>query len=107
MNVRFAIRPTILPRGGGADGQSPVLIRKGTGMGWSTYHLHRRTEIYGEDARFYRPERWESGELLHKVSQGGGFVDFHAGPRICLGSKLNSLPHFPCNRASPSLLNRR
>ncbi|KAJ4413393.1 hypothetical protein N0V82_008562, partial [Gnomoniopsis sp. IMI 355080] len=85
VNVRFAIRPTILPRGGGADGLSPVLLDKGTGIGWSSYHLHRREDIYGPDASIYRPERWESGQLLHEVAQKGGFLDFHAGPRICLG----------------------
>lgn len=95
VNVRFAIRPTILPRGGGADGLSPVLINKGTGIGWSSYHLHRREDIYGPDASVYRPERWESGQLLHEVAQKGGFLDFHAGPRICLGSMNNLIVSIP------------
>lgn len=86
MNVRFAVRPTILPRGGGPDGLAPVLINKGTGIGWSSYHLHRREDIYGQDACVYRPERWEGGRLSHEVAQTGGFLDFHAGPRVCLGS---------------------
>lgn len=86
VNVRFAIRPTILPRGGGPDGLSPVLIDKGTGLGWSSYHLHRREDIYGPDACVYRPERWEGGRLSHEVAQTGAFLDFHAGPRVCLGS---------------------
>ncbi|CAN8103489.1 unnamed protein product [Discula destructiva] len=85
VNVRFAIRPTVLPRGGGADGLSPVLLTKGTGVGWSSYHLHRREDIYGPDAGVYRPERWESGSLLREVGPKGGFLDFHAGPRVCLG----------------------
>lgn len=91
VNVRFAIRPTILPRGGGADGLAPVLIGKGTGLGWSSYHLHRREDIYGQDSCVYRPERWQSGRLSQKVAQTGAFLDFHAGPRVCLGSKYFSL----------------
>lgn len=94
VNVRFAVRPTILPRGGGPDGLAPVLINKGTGIGWSSYHLHRREDIYGQDACVYRPERWEGGQLSREVAQTGGFLDFHAGPRICLGSA-----YFPPSRS--------
>jgi hypothetical protein len=80
VNVRFAIRTTILPRGGGPDGSAPFLLRKGRGVGWSTYHLHRSEALYGPDARVYRPERWESGELIRKVGLGAGFLDFHGRP---------------------------
>lgn len=85
VNVRFANRNTVLPRGGGPDGTAPVFIRKGYGVGWSTYHLHRSEALYGPDARIYRPERWEDGELVRRVGLGAGFLDFHSGPRVCLG----------------------
>lgn len=88
VNVRFAARTTLLPQGGGPDGASPVLLRKGTGVGWSTYHMHRLESLYGPDARVYRPDRWEDGKLIRKVGLGTGFLDFHGGPRVCLGSKL-------------------
>ena len=87
LNVRFANKTTVLPRGGGPDGQSPVLMPKGTGIAWSVYHLHRLQSTYGPDPGVYRPERWEDGELIKKARQGVGFVDFHGGPRVCLGSK--------------------
>jgi cytochrome P450 len=88
VNVRFAACTTVLPRGGGPDGRSPFLLRKGQGIGWSTYHMHRSERLYGADARTYRPERWEDGELLRRMRDlGAGFLDFHAGKRICLGSK--------------------
>ena len=85
VNIRVALKTTILPSGGGPDGTSPVLIRKGTGVGYSVYHMHRRKSFYGADANEYRPERWEGSEL---VSIGWGFMPFHGGPRICLGSKF-------------------
>ncbi|KAI4178863.1 MAG: hypothetical protein L6R41_008174 [Letrouitia leprolyta] len=85
INVRFALKTTLLPTGGGPDGTSPVLIPRGAGVGYSVYHMHRRKSIYGEDANEFRPERWESGELEHV---GWGFMPFHGGPRICLGSEL-------------------
>ncbi|KAK8090116.1 cytochrome P450 [Apiospora hydei] len=75
------------PRGGGPDGESPVLLRPGAGLGWSSYHLHRNESVYGPDARVYRPSRWEDGELQRRAGIGG-FLDFHAGPRVCLGRDL-------------------
>ena len=82
-NVREAVRSAVLPCGGGPDGASPVLIPKGLGIGWSTYHMHRLRSLYGDDAGSYRPERWEDGKL---DNIGFGFMPFHGGPRLCLGS---------------------
>ncbi|KAL8825522.1 MAG: hypothetical protein Q9170_007757 [Blastenia crenularia] len=84
INVRFALKTTVLPTGGGPDGASPVLIPRGAGLGYSVYHMHRSKGLYGEDANEFRPERWEGSELEH-ISWG--FMPFHGGPRICLGSK--------------------
>jgi len=82
VNVREATKTTFIPRGGGSDGQSPLLIRKGFGIGFSPYHMHRSKEVYGDDANEFRPERWE-GPGLKNI--GFGFMPFHGGPRICLG----------------------
>ena len=104
LNLRYAVNATVIPRGGGPDGRSPVLIPKGCGIGWSAYHLHRSQEIYGNDAKVYRPERWETGELIKKAGLGSGFLDFHGGPRTCLGSKS----HFACViLRTPTLLIRK
>ena len=84
MNVRFALKPTTIPSGGGPDGKSPVLLRTGMGIGYSVYHMHRKTELYGPDAAEFRPERWEGTEL---ANIGWGFLPFHGGPRVCLGRK--------------------
>ncbi len=90
VNVRVALKTTLLPSGGGPDGHSPVLIRRGTGVGYSVYHMHRQKSLYGDDAAEFRPERWEGSELDKKI--GWGFMPFHGGPRICLGSKQHLLP---------------
>ena len=84
VNVRVAVKTTTLPSGGGPDGTAPVLIRKGMGVGTSTYHMHRRKDLYGPDAEEFRPERWEENEL---DQIGWGFLPFHGGPRLCLGRK--------------------
>ncbi|KAI9795453.1 MAG: hypothetical protein M1835_005787 [Candelina submexicana] len=85
VNIRVALKTTLLPVGGGPDGQSPVLIRRGTGVGYSVYHMHRHKDLYGDDANEFRPERWEGSEL-DRI--GWGFMPFHGGPRICLGSEF-------------------
>lgn len=78
------------------------MIPKGKGVAWSTYHMHRSRELYGDDAEEFRPERWETGEL---DGIGFGFMPFHAGPRTCLGKDfaiteascviVKILQHFP------------
>ncbi|CZR65420.1 related to cytochrome P450 CYP4/CYP19/CYP26 subfamilies [Phialocephala subalpina] len=84
VNVRVALRTTLLPSGGGPNSTSPVLIRKGTGVGWSTYHMHRMTSLYGSSANDFIPERWDPEHDLEK-KVGWGFMPFHGGPRLCLG----------------------
>lgn len=85
VNSRAATRTTTLPVGGGQDGQSPVLVRKGEAVGYCPYAMHRRKDIYGEDALDFRPERWE-GDALKDV--GYGYLPFNAGPRACLGQEF-------------------
>lgn len=82
LNNREAIRTTILPTGGGPDGTSPVLVRKGEMVVFSQYVNCRATNLYGEDANDFRPERWETGELSNI---GWAYFPFNGGPRQCLG----------------------
>lgn len=81
-NFRFAVRDTTLPRGGGADGQSPVYIRAGDPIVFSSNVMHRRPDIWGEDAAEFRPERWEGKKT------GWEYLPFNGGPRICLGQQF-------------------
>ncbi|THV45676.1 hypothetical protein BGAL_0462g00080 [Botrytis galanthina] len=79
---RVAIRDTVLPRGGGPDERSPTMVKKGTLVQYSSYGLHRRKDIYGEDADEFRPERWE------KLRAGWEYIAFSGGPRICIGQQF-------------------
>lgn len=58
-------------------------------MGYSVYHMHRLASTYGADVNEFVPERWENTDLEKNV--GWGFMPFHGGPRICLGSKCPPL----------------
>ncbi|RLV90190.1 Cytochrome P450 52A11 [Spathaspora sp. JA1] len=84
-NSRVANRTTTLPRGGGPDGKSPVLIRKGQNIGYVINSTHLDETYYGKDAKEFRPTRWfepESRKL------GWAFLPFNGGPRICLGQQF-------------------
>ncbi|KAJ5924871.1 hypothetical protein N7466_009058 [Penicillium verhagenii] len=82
-NERKAVRDTVLPLGGGKDGLSPTFVPKGTFVTYCVYAMHRRTDIYGDDAEYFRPERWEDGKLQPRW----GYLPFNGGPRICIGQR--------------------
>jgi len=60
-NSRVAIADTQLPVGGGRDGKSPAFVQKGRLVHWSIYAMHRRKDLFGEDAEEFKPERWLDG----------------------------------------------
>ncbi|POS74692.1 cytochrome P450 CYP4/CYP19/CYP26 subfamilies [Diaporthe helianthi] len=82
VNSREAIRLTTLPVGGGGDGKAPILVRPGQAVGYCVYAMHRRKDIYGDDAEAFRPERWEEDRLR---DVGWAYLPFNGGPRLCLG----------------------
>ncbi|CAE7208519.1 Cytochrome P450 ARB 01131 [Pyrenophora teres f. teres] len=85
VNQRATSCDTTLPEGGGPDGQSPVLVRRGESVGFSAHAIHRRKDIYGRDALEYRPERWQTDELQ---GIGDAYIPFGAGARACLGREF-------------------
>ncbi|GLA29750.1 hypothetical protein AnigIFM63604_011064 [Aspergillus niger] len=80
-NLRFANTDTVLPRGGGPDGKSPVFVPKGCTVAYNVYALHRREDIFGPDANEFRPERWA------EIRPGWEYLPFNGGPRICVGQQ--------------------
>ncbi|KAK5127192.1 hypothetical protein LTR85_008554 [Meristemomyces frigidus] len=82
LNARVAARDTTLPVGGGKDQREPVAVRKGESIFYSVYLMHRRKDLWGEDALEFKPERWE-----RKVP-AWQFLPFNGGPRICLGQQF-------------------
>ena len=85
VNSRSAVRTTTLPVGGGPDGKSTVLVRKGEAVGFCPYAMHRREDIFGPDAALFRPERWLERDGQLATNAGFGYLPFNAGPRLCLG----------------------
>ncbi|TDZ23240.1 Cytochrome P450 monooxygenase alt2 [Colletotrichum orbiculare MAFF 240422] len=85
-NSRRALKDTTLPTGGGPDGISPIFVPKGTEVNFSTHVLHRRKDLWGDDADEFVPERWEKKRGV--ASAAWHFVPFNGGPRICIGQQL-------------------
>ncbi|KAK9366113.1 cytochrome P450 [Lipomyces kononenkoae] len=82
LNYRCAVQDTVLPIGGGSDGKLPVLVRKGDTVAYSVYVMHRRKDIYGDDADEFKPERWAEGKTW-----SWEYLPFNGGQRICLGQQ--------------------
>ena len=93
-NSRVAYQDTVLPTGGGPDGKAPVFVAKGTMVAFSITALHRRKDIWGEDASLFRPERWaELGfeGAKEKSADNWNFIPFNGGPRACIGQELATI----------------
>lgn len=81
-NPRNVLSDSVLPTGGGPDGTSPVLVRKGDFVFYEIYAVHHNTDFWGPDAKVFRPERWEN------VKPYWNFIPFGGGPRTCPAQQL-------------------
>lgn len=63
INSRYANKDTMLPRGGGEDGKSPIFVPKGSTCDYAVHVMHRRKDIWGPDADEFSPERWEGKKV--------------------------------------------
>jgi cytochrome P450 len=80
-NERFAIRDTTLPTGGGPTGTSPIYVRKGQSVAYFVGAMHRRKDLWGDNANDFCPDRW----IGRKPKWD--YLPFSGGPRICLGQQ--------------------
>ncbi|KAL8726269.1 MAG: hypothetical protein Q9166_006815 [cf. Caloplaca sp. 2 TL-2023] len=87
-NSRQAVTDTILPVGGGEDGKSPVFVPYGAVVSYNIYAMHRRKDLYGEDADEFKPERWLDERGKKGLRAGWEYLPFNGGPRICIGQQF-------------------
>lgn len=79
MTNRLCMRDTILPAGGGPDGNSPMVILKGEKLFLYFYASHRNEAHWGADVKEFKPERWADRRM------GWDYIPFGGGPRVCIG----------------------
>ena len=60
MAARMCVTDTILPRGGGANGDSPLFVQAGTKVDMYFGVMQRDPDFWGTDAEEFRPERWQT-----------------------------------------------
>jgi cytochrome P450 len=87
-NARLAKTPTTLPTGGGPSGIDPVFVPKGTLLLYSVYSMHRRKDLWGENADEFVPERWLDTDTQKGARPGWSFLPFNGGPRVCIGQQF-------------------
>ncbi|KAI1503273.1 cytochrome P450 [Biscogniauxia marginata] len=82
-NSRIATTNTILPRGGGSDGQSPVFVRAGQLVNYYVWAMHRDPKHFGPNAEVFDSDRWNDSSFR----PGWAYIPFNGGPRICVGQQ--------------------
>ncbi|KAF4307889.1 Pisatin demethylase [Botryosphaeria dothidea] len=78
-------------------------IPGGTIVGCNAWVLHRRPEIFGQDADVYRPERWLEASPEKLKEMKATMFQFGGGSRTCLGKNISLLEIY---KLVPSFLRR-
>ncbi|KAK3680774.1 pisatin demethylase [Podospora appendiculata] len=84
------LNPRAVPAGG--DTFRGIHLPAGTEVGWSSWGITRRTDLWGADAAEFRPERWLDAATAapEKLREMEGLVDlvFAYGKWQCLGRNV-------------------
>ena len=79
LESRTALRDTVLPVGGGIDGNSPIHVGKGTEVKINILALHRSESVFGPNPNSFWPDRWDF--IQPAIWE---YIPFGRGPRSCL-----------------------
>ena len=66
-------------------------IPGGTIVGCNAWVVHRRPEIFGNDADVFRPERWIEAKPDQLREMKASMLQFGAGARTCIGKNISLL----------------
>nr|GAT50104.1 cytochrome P450 [Mycena chlorophos] len=88
-NVRTCIESTTWPSPEGSADPRPVYIPAGATVPYSVFLMHRREDLWGEDAQEFDPDRFLDDRMKKYIlGNAFAFLPFNAGPRICLGQQF-------------------
>ena len=83
LNGRMSLRDTVLPRGGGPDGEHPIFVSRGSRVITAFHALHRSPEVFGPNIEEFDPDRWT------RIKPGAWeYLPFSRGPRSCVGRSI-------------------
>ncbi|KAG8903345.1 hypothetical protein FRB99_003407 [Tulasnella sp. 403] len=84
-SCKEAIIPSPQSRGGGV-----YVPKSGTEIWFSLMSIHKRKDIWGDDANEFDPGRWLGPSQEGEIAEGDPveFMPFFAGPRVCIGQQL-------------------
>jgi len=86
MNERASVLPSVLPA---KPGQKPIYMPGNISIVYSDLLMQRRTDLWGEDANEFVPDRWIDPIRVNRLTVDPfKFIPFNAGPRICLGQNF-------------------
>jgi cytochrome P450 len=68
-----------------------VFVPGGTNIGCSAWTLHLDRDLWGQDAREWRPERWLEASEGKKAEMKNSMFTFGAGSRTCIGKNVSYL----------------
>ncbi|KAG9187033.1 hypothetical protein G6011_10141 [Alternaria panax] len=79
----------VVPSGG--TSLCSTFIPSGTIIGCSAWVIHMNKSVFGEDAAFWRPERWTEGGSEKLALMNNMLFSFGAGSRTCIGKNISLL----------------
>ena len=74
---KTCLKQTVLPHGGGPSGEEPILLMPGDQVNLAFSSTHLDPETWGEDAEYFRPERWAG------LKYSWEYIPFLGGRRVC------------------------
>jgi len=81
---RQSKKPSVIPTDHGS-----VYVPAEVQILWSIIGIHRRKDLWGEDAEEFRPERFlDPARIKSLAADPYQFVPFGQGPRICVGMQF-------------------
>ncbi|KAA1474006.1 cytochrome P450 [Dentipellis sp. KUC8613] len=94
---RVAVADSVIPADEYVDKHGNVrheiLLNKGDTVFIPIYQIHTSTELWGDDAKEFKPERWEHVPEAAKTIPGvyHPLLAFIAGPHACIGYRFSLL----------------
>jgi len=90
VNARSSLtHAAVLPPSPFSRPNAPLYCPSNTTFLYIPLVLHRRKDLWGEDADEFKPERWIEEEGVKRFTANPMmWLPFNAGPRICLGQQF-------------------